>query len=736
LPKQQSRAVPNPELPQPAAGGPAPTRIDQSRSLPKAKFDSAVASLRGEQSLSKQQSRAVPNPKLQEPAAGGPGLTRTDKSSVPKAKFDSAVASLRGDQSLSGKQSRPVQQSRGDPKPKLQQPAAGGPGPRTLANSVARLKGNDRRPNDGGIIRRSNPFEHGTIRRPIGDDDLDLLEKIDEEDVLWRTFQEIEDEGSQSDYEPSRDFSNANAGNGKRKRDISEDDEDRTSAADDEPRTKGKGKGKQVHYVDEIEEPDDVGKSIRYRPRISSTPAEDQKLIVTGRYHPEKCSHCRLSERLCEIQVKGGACVSCRKFKHKCEYSRARKELKSKPFVESEDGSSGSETPQPTGTPQPRHPRLAAAAARRAIKKVVAIEKPPAKKVRTKGKSIDVIYEHFYSFNIEVTISQQPVTSPAAVFNEEVMTKIDAILNHLSDMSGYLKRIVEVGEGSYEMGEETFETSDANLPVVEGSYEMGEGSFEVSHPDHDVEEKNSTPPLSASSPRESLSRLSSPLSSPSPSPNLVESNRRRDSIVPVSSVIPTGLSAGLSAVPTEVVDPLPASPQRSHVTPNVNLIQPTPDNSQNGVPFTQLHPTPHRPVPGSTTDVSPAVVSEDTSITQLYPTPHLQVPIPTTDVAPAVAPAVSLFSPLNASSSLIPPVNPVPADPSPTLALTRPTSPATALFSPSSPMTSAVPLETHLLAEKSGLVTSLAVLIDHNGEALLLNEMSNLYLFLFRHLFR
>jgi len=271
------------------------------------------------------------------------------------------------------------------------------------------------------------------------------------------------------------------------------------------------------------------------------------------------------------------------------------------------------------------------------------------------------------------------VTSPAAVIDEVVMTKIDAILSHLSDMSGYLKNIVEE---TYEMGADTLEGSDTNIPVGE------DGIFEISDVIHDVD-IHSTPPLSATSPRESLTRLSSPLSSPSPSPNPVESNQRRDSIVPVSLVIPTGLSAGgspvSSAVLSVVVDPLHTSPPRSHVTPNVNLIQPTPNNSQSGLPITQLHPTPHRTVPDSTTDVSPAVASVSNS---------------------QIAPAVSQFSLLNASPALIPPV---------------PLVPATARSSPSPPMPSSVLPESHPAeksgAEKSGLVTS----IDKNGKAFLIN---------------
>jgi hypothetical protein len=135
------------------------------------------------------------------------------------------------------------------------------------------------------------------------------------------------------------------------------------------------------------------------KPTIHRSPSGQYYPIPTGEYHDSKCSRCRIMGRSCEIQKSGGACVNCRRYKHKCEYSRprGRKEVKSKPIVESED-----ESPLLSSPPPPsRHPRAASAVARKAIKKAV-IASEIGSRIQIKRARSNGEYIPLFSFHIQL----------------------------------------------------------------------------------------------------------------------------------------------------------------------------------------------------------------------------------------------------------------------------------------------------------------------------------------------
>ena len=151
---------------------------------------------------------------------------------------------------------------------------------------------------------------------------------------------------------------------------------------------------------EEQEDDDDEHKDdrsvIRYRPRkptrrVSQTPYIPPNPIPTGELNPSKCSNCNLSGRECERQESGGACVNCRRYKHKCEFSRPRKRQKSEAVVESEEEE---ETP-PTIRPR----RMAAIVAKKAIKKEVRSshgQNPPANEVKPRMKKACLTSKYLY----------------------------------------------------------------------------------------------------------------------------------------------------------------------------------------------------------------------------------------------------------------------------------------------------------------------------------------------------
>ena len=184
-------------------------------------------------------------------------------------------------------------------------------------------------------VRNSAAAFEGVIRRPITTHDLDRLHKIDKEDGGWRGFNDIENEDSQSEeYDPRLEDKNwkgkeKEIAPTKRKRDSSSE----SSTAEEE----------------EDDDQDDY-KTIHSRPP-KSTPRTSVGARPTakpsGKFHDQQCSKCRLSLKDCEMQETGGACVSCRIYKHKCEYARPRKTLKSKPIVESEYESASENVSRP-----------------------------------------------------------------------------------------------------------------------------------------------------------------------------------------------------------------------------------------------------------------------------------------------------------------------------------------------------------------------------------------------------
>ena len=195
------------------------------------------------------------------------------------------------------------------------------------------------------------PSSLAPIRRPITTTDLNLLLKFDEEDEKWRSFKEMDEDESESDnYDPRSKGKGKRVETNKRKRDSTEDS--LASSTVEEYSDDDDHKHKKINTG--------IPKST---PRTSTV--NRSKPIPTGEYHEKKCSKCRLSSRDCEKQLAGGACFACRRYKHKCEYAKPRRQLKSRPVVESEDDEFISETPS-------RHPRQAAKLARRAIRKAVA----------------------------------------------------------------------------------------------------------------------------------------------------------------------------------------------------------------------------------------------------------------------------------------------------------------------------------------------------------------------------
>jgi hypothetical protein len=228
----------------------------------------------------------------------------------------------------------------------------------------------------------------GYTRYPrISSNDLNDLQSMEEDDV--RKFKDIENDGStdSDDFVP-RPPQKRVTGDGKGKmkeRESSKQgkldayrDGEKLSSMNVIPRKRLdsalgiiRGRGK-VEIMDNEESEEEDDEDIKQRP-AKSMPRQDKKAsaqnlpIPTGEYHDSKCSKCRISGRSCEIQKSGGACVNCRRYKHKCEYSRSRKEVKSRPVIESEDESASASSPPPPS----RHPRMASAVARKAIKKAV-----------------------------------------------------------------------------------------------------------------------------------------------------------------------------------------------------------------------------------------------------------------------------------------------------------------------------------------------------------------------------
>jgi hypothetical protein len=219
--------------------------------------------------------------------------------------------------------------------------------------------------------------------------DLAKLIPIDEKEFLGRKFKEIDEEDSEEDSEPilprhrkrvDKEKKDTTKALDKKRKRSPEDDGSSSDEVKIIPRPQAKlrremkdegkikekavGKGKAKEQVDvDIEEL----KVIHSRPPASKKSTPRPNPITTGESYDQKCSHCRLAGRTCEKQKSGGACVNCRKFKHKCEYAKARKQKKSKPVVESEEEASSS--------PAPRPPRQAAAVAKKAIKD--GVESPP-----------------------------------------------------------------------------------------------------------------------------------------------------------------------------------------------------------------------------------------------------------------------------------------------------------------------------------------------------------------------
>lgn len=80
--------------------------------------------------------------------------------------------------------------------------------------------------------------------------------------------------------------------------------------------------------------------------------------IPTGEYHDPPCEQCHKLQRLCEKEQSGRACVSCKRNKHRCNYSlrNSARPVKSQPVVEDSDNDAAGSVAGPTS----RRPRPAA----------------------------------------------------------------------------------------------------------------------------------------------------------------------------------------------------------------------------------------------------------------------------------------------------------------------------------------------------------------------------------------
>lgn len=253
------------------------------------------------------------------------------------------------------------------------------------------------------------------VRHPrVTSEDLEHLQRIEEEDI--RRFQDIENEDSfdsDSDRFVPRQASTrdrvdvkgkmkdtGNAGKGRKTpsgnrhqfSSMNVMPRERLQSAIDVIRSRGKvvkldERGEEEIEIYDVDDSDDDDEDVPSRPAKSSrqgkkhtirrSPSGKYYPIPSGEYHVPKCSRCQISSKACEKQQSGGACVNCRTFKHKCEYSKLRKEVKSKPTVESEDSSSSPPSSPPP--PPTRHPRIASAVAVKAIKKAVTASEKGAK---------------------------------------------------------------------------------------------------------------------------------------------------------------------------------------------------------------------------------------------------------------------------------------------------------------------------------------------------------------------
>jgi hypothetical protein len=155
----------------------------------------------------------------------------------------------------------------------------------------------------------------------------------------------------------------------------------------------------------------------RPRPPVSPLPPTSKSNrslpIPTGEFYEPPCSTCQTAGVDCEKQVTGEACVRCRKFKHKCEFSKVRN-LKKSTVVESDDESS---------TAAPRKPRQAAKAAKKAIK-------------RSSCKSIEFILQFLYiNYNTLVSYKEETLSSAVEDILHHILERLDDIFESKSLIS-------------------------------------------------------------------------------------------------------------------------------------------------------------------------------------------------------------------------------------------------------------------------------------------------------------
>ena len=253
---------------------------------------------------------------------------------------------------------------------------------------------------------------------------------------------ESEDSGSDSDVK-SRPPANRNRrpipkkptkGNGTKKQPELDDEESSfdsgsESDVDDKRRPrlhaskKASRRDRKVRKRKLVSESDTFSASSVAPPKPAKSAAATPKTrprapVPSGEFFDPPCSRCAQTEKSCEKQEGGGACVPCRRFKHKCEYARAQT-TKSKPIVESEDE---------VMTAAPRDTRKAAEVAKLAISDAVAgVETPRVNKRKPRGNG------KFFFFSILLFPYHSSTVKPKVV-QPTVHELLRQILDRLNDV--------------------------------------------------------------------------------------------------------------------------------------------------------------------------------------------------------------------------------------------------------------------------------------------------------------
>jgi hypothetical protein len=140
---------------------------------------------------------------------------------------------------------------------------------------------------------------------------------------------------------------------------------------------------KAVRYLTEDEsegEGEGEHKVIVSRPKGKPRPVP----VATGEFHDPPCEPCQKFDRPCGKEQSGGACFSCKRNKHKCEYSRpnAARQMKSRAVVEESEWEDAAGPGAASGATTSRAARPAAKKAKKAIRDYAATAPKPVRPTR------------------------------------------------------------------------------------------------------------------------------------------------------------------------------------------------------------------------------------------------------------------------------------------------------------------------------------------------------------------